>query len=67
MASLRLFSLCFSLGSGFVVVGGEGGGVVVSTGTSGNAEMGGVEGDDGGEDRKRAVRGEVGVVFSSTI
>ena len=58
----RFFSLDFSFGSGLVVVVGEGGEVPESMGISGNAEMGEVEGGDDGGDRKRAVKGLVGVV-----
>jgi len=51
-------SLCLCLGGGVVVR--EGGELVEPMGTSGNAEIGVVDGDNGDVDRKRAVRGLVG-------
>ena len=64
IGSFLLFSLGFGFGPGAIVVGdSEGGGVVESMGSSGNAEIGEAEGDVGGEDWKRAVRGCTGIEF----
>lgn len=65
IGSFLLFSFGLGFGSGVVLVVGDSemGGVAEPLGSSGNAEIGEAEGDDGGEDWKRAVRGCDGVQF----